>query len=119
MKPKRISWNIGIVSAVIIVARSRRMWRNSFWKTARNELQIDRMPFIARPSPGLRRRARCRRLFGQRDEHVFQRGRDVADHRALEAGALHAREQLGVAHLLVDDGVDGLAEDGGADGERL
>src|SRR4051812_9816304 len=108
------------------VLRSRRMWTNSLRKIATNELQnplsIDRSS-RGTPARSERRRARStlppRRLFfGQRDEDVLERRSDWTHARVPEPRPVQLVDEPRVGDLLVDDGVDRLAEDRGALAER-
>src|SRR5678815_1696306 len=109
MKPNRTICITGSASARRSVPASRKMWRNSFRKTARNDRHMS----------GRRLAARARGVLGQLDEHVLQRRADLADRRGRKAAPARLVQQVGVAPIARDDGVDRLPEDGGAEAPGL
>src|SRR5690348_11640880 len=99
MKPNRTSWNSGMPNASTKVARSRRRWRNSFWKIARNDAHMCSRRLSV---------ARRRRLLGQGHEDVFERRLDGANRGAREAGRAQLLDDLLVGDGARDLGVHGL-----------
>src|SRR5579859_6119012 len=122
MNPKRTSWKTGIASAMTSVARSRRMWTNSFLKTATNELRNAppmRLAPLAcgdgRDVPQLGGRFASRGgLLGQRDEHVLEGGLDLAYRRGDEARLSKLAQKHVVGNAHVDQRVNRLPEERGA-----
>src|SRR5579863_2524163 len=121
MKPKRMSWKIGIIRARASVPLSRRMCRNSLRKMATNELHIASGLCAGRAQRGLPASlgARFGGLLGQRHEDVLEGRRDLAHRRIREAGVTEAGDDVLVGRRGVDDRVHRLTEDRRAQAQGL
>src|SRR6266496_6249210 len=109
MKPNSTICITGSASARRNVPASRKMCRNSFRKTARNDRHMS----------GRRLAARAAGVLGQLHEHVLQRRMDLADRRGRKATLAHVGEDLSVVLVARNDSVDRLAEDRRAEAPGL